>query len=70
MTYTFGGKLKKLRNEKGLSQKELAKQSGVPFYTIVSLELNRSKVPLITTVIKFTKYFKVDISKFIDDIIF
>lgn len=70
MTYTFGKKLKQLRKKERLTLAGLAKKSKVPFHTIVALEVGRSKVPLITTVIKLAKYFKISIEEFIKDVTF
>lgn len=66
----FSQKLKQLRKEKGLSQTELAKGCRVPFYTIVALENDRSNVPLITTVLKFSKYFKISVEELIKGVKF
>ena len=63
-------KLKQLRKQKGLSQTDLAKGCKVPFYTIVALENDRSNVPLITTVLKFSKYFKISVEELIKGVKF
>lgn len=68
MRYTFGEKLKKLRKKEQLTQSALAKKTGIPFYTIVALENNRTKVPLITTVRSLAKHFNISIDELIKDI--
>lgn len=67
---TFSKRLKELRKQKKVSQKELAKGSGVPFYTLVAIENDRSKVQMITTVIKLARYFKLDIDTLIKGVEF
>ncbi len=67
---TFGEKIQILRLKKGISQKQFSKESGIPFYTIVSLEYDRTKIPLITTVIKLAHYFKLSIIEIIEGVDF
>lgn len=66
----FAEKIKILRKSKKLSQKALAKKIGVPYHTIVAIENDRSKVPLITTLLKFSSFFKVSVDKIIKDVEF
>lgn len=66
----FAQKLKKLRKLKKLSQTKLSKAAKIPFYTIVALENDRSKVPLITTIIKLSKYFKISVDELIKGVRF
>ena len=71
MKYTFGKKLQMLRKQKTkLSQHGLAKATGVPFYTIVALENDRSIIPMLTTALKLMKFFKIPLEKFVEDVKF
>lgn len=67
---TFGERLQTLRCKKALTQKELSEKSGIPFYTIIALEYNRTKVPLITTAVKLADFFKVSLIELIDGVEF
>lgn len=69
-TMTFGARIKQLRIAKGITQHQLSADSGIPFYTIVALEYNRTKVPLVTTVIKLADYFKISIPDLITGVSF
>ena len=54
----FSEKLKELREEKGLSQSMLAKETGFTQPAITMWESSK-RVPSFDVVIKFAKYFKV-----------
>ena len=58
MKENFGTKIKELREEKGLSQMELAKQIDIPQATLARYELEKSE-PRITEIRKICKYFDV-----------
>lgn len=47
-------KLKEIRTEKGLSQKELAEQSSVPFRTVQDIEQMKTD-PRLSNVLKISK---------------
>ena len=70
MNMTFGEKVRNLRKSKRLSQKELSSISKIPFFTIVSIELGRSRIPQITTVIKYAKVFNMSIDKLLKGVVF
>jgi len=61
MKYRFGEKLRKLRKERNLTTRALSKKAKIPYDTLVALELNKSKDPKITTIIKLAKFFKMSI---------
>jgi len=67
---TFGEKLKELRKDREITQGQLSLGSDIPFYTIVALENNRSKSPLITTVIRLAKYFQITIEVLLEEVEF
>ena len=58
MKENFGTKLKELREEKGLSQMELAKLIDIPQATLARYELEKSE-PRITEIRKICNYFDV-----------
>ncbi len=63
---TLGGKIKKLRNEKGLTQKELADQLHVSFQTVSKWE-NDENEPDIATIKEFTKLFGCTLDYLLND---
>lgn len=56
--YLFTERLKELRNEKELSQDDLAKQTGISRSAISAWE-NGSRVPAATAIITLAKFFGV-----------
>lgn len=52
---SIGQKIKQLRNEKGWSQDELARQAGVPFTTVTKIETGVIKNPSIEKMAKIAK---------------
>lgn len=54
----FAERLKELRNEKGISQSELSRQTGIPRTTITFWE-NDLRVPSAEAVVIIAKYFGV-----------
>ena len=63
---TLGEKIKKLRNEKGLTQKELADQLHVSFQTVSKWE-NDENEPDIATIKEFTKLFGCTLDYLLND---
>ena len=50
MPYTIGDKVKKAREHRNLTQKELARKTGLSVVAIASIEKGRRKGPRITTI--------------------
>ena len=64
---TLGEKIKSLRNELQLSQRELAKELSV-FYTVISKwELNQV-MPNIFQIVDICKFFKISLDEFMEDV--
>ena len=66
---TLGSKIRKYRKQQGLTQKELAKLSGLNEVTIRSYEADKYN-PKYETKVKIAKALKVDIYEFLDDDLF
>lgn len=62
--YSLGQKLKKIRNEKGVTQKTAALQMGIKKSTLVGYELD-TREPNIETINKISNYYKIDPSELI-----
>lgn len=61
----FNENLKKLRKEKGVSQKELASSLNVSYKTISHYETGTSE-PSIETIVKIKKYFNCDYEEILE----
>lgn len=59
---TLGEKIKQLRENKGISQPQLAEKLGVSFKTISSWEINRTE-PNVGMLIKLAEYFNTSIDE-------
>ena len=64
MKINFNENLRKIRKERGLSQKELAERIGVPYQTITKYE-NTNVSPNITNIISIAKILKVSIDELV-----
>lgn len=62
---TIGQTIKKLRNEKGWSQDELARIAGVPFTTVAKIETGVIKNPSIEKMAKIAKALGVKVDELI-----
>lgn len=58
---TIGKNIKRLRQEKGLSQDKLSKLADLSLNTVVKIELDDSPNPTIETVQKIAKAFEVSV---------
>jgi transcriptional regulator with XRE-family HTH domain len=70
MSHSLGERLKTLRKKQKLSRKEFSKQSKIPYDTVVALEFDRTRVPLITTIIKLSTFFKISVDELIKGVRF
>ena len=61
----IGKNIKKLRQEKGISQDRLSKLADISLNTAVKLELDDSPNPTIETLQKIAKALKVDVNELI-----
>jgi len=59
-------KLKAMRESKGLSQKELSKETGIRQATISEIETGKAKDTWISTYKKLAEYFKCTIDELVD----
>ena len=64
MRINFSENLRKIRKERGLSQKELAERIGIPFQTINRYE-NTNILPNIANIISIAKILKVSIDELV-----
>jgi transcriptional regulator with XRE-family HTH domain len=58
--------IKRERLKRGWTQKELAKRSGVPFRTLLKVELGISKEPTIHTIYKIACAFNMTVNQLIE----
>jgi len=58
---TIGKNIKRLRQEKGISQDKLSKLADISLNTVVKLELDQSPNPTLETIQKLAKAFDVSI---------
>ncbi len=58
---TIGKNIKRLRQEKGLSQDKLSKLADLSLNTVVKIELDESPNPTIETVQRIAKAFEVSV---------
>jgi len=63
---TIGKNLKKLREQKGISQDRLSKLADISLNTIAKLELEQSPNPTIETLQKLAKALEVNVSEIIE----
>lgn len=68
MKIEFSTRLRKLRQKKGISMRELADRTKISYFTLVSLELRRSKVPTLHTVAVLAKFFKMSLDEFLKNV--
>ena len=62
---TIGKNIKRLRQEKGISQDKLSKLADISLNTVVKIELDQSPNPTLETIQKLAKAFSVSL----DDLI-
>jgi len=62
---SIGKNIKKLRQEKGISQDKLSKLSDISLNTVVKLELDQSPNPTLETMKKIAKAFGVTIDELV-----
>jgi putative transcriptional regulator len=58
-------RLRQIRREKGMSQEELAKKSGVTRQTIIRIERNECKEMRVSTLLLLCNALKCDVSDFL-----
>jgi len=58
---TIGGKIKKLRLEKDLTQEELARKADIPYATLLKIENDTVKNPTINTLQKLAQALEVSV---------
>jgi len=63
----FGEKLHTLRQQKGLTLKELTKQLGMSAYSHISKIENGEKKPSLELAFKISRYFGVSLDSLVDD---
>lgn len=63
----FSQKLKTLRKQKGVTLKIAARDAGIPFYTWVAIEYERSFDAKVSTLLKLARYFDLKIDDLIAD---
>lgn len=59
-------KLGDIRREKGLTQRELAENSGISYNTIIKIERGGIPNPTVDTAVKLSKVLGVDINRLIN----
>jgi transcriptional regulator with XRE-family HTH domain len=59
----LGKNIRTLRNKHKMTQSDLAKKSGVSFYTIVKIELDQNKNPKIKTTAKIADALDISIDE-------
>lgn len=61
----IGSTIRKLRESKKISRKELVKLSGISWHNLVSIEIGRNNDPKLSTLLKVSQALKVTIDKLI-----
>jgi len=59
----LGGKIQKLRKDKGLSQDELARKADVPYTTLTKIEIGIIKKPSVFAVAKIAQALDVSVDE-------
>lgn len=62
---TIGRNIKKLRNEKGISQDKLSKLADISLNTVVKLELDESPNPTLETIQKISSALNISIDELV-----
>ena len=62
---TIGKNIKRLRQEKGISQDKLSKLADISLNTVVKIELDQSPNPTLETIKKLAKAFGVSLNELI-----
>lgn len=65
-TINLSNKIKEYRLKHKWTQRELSRESGVPFKTLIKIEHNTSKEPTIQTVYKIARAFNIPIEQLIE----
>ncbi len=63
----FFNNVKRLRKERGLSRRALAKRAGISHYTIINIELKRAGIPSLVTIFKVARAFNLTIDEIISE---
>lgn len=63
---SFSEKLRKLREEKGLSQEELAKELDTPRSSITHYERDNKRIPRTSRLIKIASFFEVSVDELLN----
>lgn len=61
----IGQVIKRLRNEKGLTQEELSRQAGITYTSLVKIETGQVKDPRVNTITKISNALHVSIDKIV-----
>lgn len=61
----LSAKIRELRLEKGLNRRDLSKQTGISYHTLLAIELERTGVPQVDTLVRIAKFFKISIDELI-----
>ncbi|MFH1543241.1 MAG: helix-turn-helix transcriptional regulator [Patescibacteria group bacterium] len=64
---SLGEKIKKLRNDKDLTQEELARKANIPYATLMKIENGQVKNPTIKTIYKIAKALNISLDELIDE---
>jgi len=62
---TFGNRVRELRKQKGLSQRELAKEAGIDFTYLSKIENDRTEPPSEKVIRKLARHLDVDADELI-----
>ncbi len=68
MFTNVGGKIQKVRNDKKLTQEELAKKADIPYTTLIKIEQGKVENPTIKTLQKVASALEVSVDDLIKDI--
>ena len=63
---SLGEKIKKLRNEKDLTQEELARKAEIPYATLMKIENEQVKNPTVGTLKKIADALEVTVDYFLN----
>ncbi len=63
----LGGKIQRLRKEKGLSQDELARKADIPYTTLTKIEIGVIKKPSVFAVAKIAEALDISLDKLLNN---
>jgi len=64
---TLAAKIRKIRKEKKMNRRDLSNATQVSYHTLLAIELGRTQVPQIDTLVKIAKVYSMGVDELIKD---